>query len=34
MAGYKGYSMSNNAISAYESGENPFSSTNYGGITK
>ena len=25
MAGYKGYSMSNNAISAYESGEKPFS---------
>lgn len=25
MAGYKGYSMSNNAISAYESGEKPLS---------
>lgn len=25
MAGYKGYSMSNNAISAYENGERPFS---------
>ena len=25
MAGYKGYSMSNNAVSAYESGERPMS---------
>ena len=25
MAGYKGYSMSNNAVSAYESGEKPYS---------
>ncbi|MDO5835630.1 MAG: hypothetical protein Q4P17_03905 [Methanobacterium sp.] len=25
MAGYKGYSMSNNAVTAYESGEKPFS---------
>lgn len=25
MAGYKGYSMSNNAVSAYEDGEKPLS---------
>lgn len=25
MAGYKGYSMSNNAVSAYENGEKPYS---------
>lgn len=25
MAGYKGYSMSNNAVNAYENGEKPFS---------
>lgn len=27
MAGYRGFSMSNNAVDAYNSGEKPFSNT-------
>ena len=33
MAGYRGFSMSNNAVDAYNSGEKPFSKWTIGEIT-